>query len=97
MWSTRSTDSGPSTNATCSGSSTAPRTRRAAAARAAVLIGDEDPEFAGGSYVVVQKYVHDLDAWDALPVEEQERAIGRTKLDDIEFPTRSSPPTRTSR
>ena len=56
------------------------------AARAAVLIGDEDPAFAGGSYVVVQKYLHDLDAWDALPVEEQERAIGRTKLSDIELP-----------
>ena len=57
-----------------------------AAALAAVVIGDEDPEFAGGSYVVVQKYLHDLDAWDALPVEEQERAIGRTKLSDIELP-----------
>jgi putative iron-dependent peroxidase len=57
-----------------------------AAALAAVAIGDEDPEFAGGSYVVVQKYLHDLDAWDALPVEEQERAIGRTKLSDIELP-----------
>lgn len=56
------------------------------AAPAAVLIGDEDAEFAGGSYVVVQKYVHDIEAWEALPVEEQERAVGRTKLDDIEFP-----------
>jgi porphyrinogen peroxidase len=56
------------------------------AARSAVLIGEEDPEFAGASYVVVQKYLHDLDAWDALPVEEQERAIGRTKLNDIELP-----------
>jgi porphyrinogen peroxidase len=55
------------------------------AARDAVLIGDEDEEFAGGSYVVVQSYVHDLEAWDALPVEEQERAIGRTKLSDIEM------------
>ena len=52
---------------------------------AAVLIGDEDPAFAGGSYVIVQKYLHDLDAWNALPVEEQERVIGRTKLDDIEL------------
>ena len=34
----------------------------------------------------MQKYVHDLDAWDVLPVEEQERAIGRTKLNDIEMP-----------
>jgi putative iron-dependent peroxidase len=56
-----------------------------AAALAAVVIGEEDPEFAGGTYVVVQKYLHDLDAWDALPVEEQERAVGRTKLSDIEL------------
>ena len=34
----------------------------------------------------MQKYLHDLEAWDALPVEEQERAIGRTKLSDIELP-----------
>jgi putative iron-dependent peroxidase len=57
-----------------------------AAAVAAVLVGDEDPGFAGGSYVVVQKYVHDLAAWDALAVEEQEQAIGRTKLSDLELP-----------
>lgn len=54
-------------------------------ASAAVLVGDEDPDFAGGSYVVVQKYVHDLDAWNALPVETQEKIIGRTKLNDIEL------------
>jgi putative iron-dependent peroxidase len=57
-----------------------------AAALAAVAVGNEDPGFAGGSYVVVQKYLHDLEAWDALPVEEQERVIGRTKLSDIELP-----------
>ena len=61
------------------------------AARAAVLIGDEDPEFAGGSYVIVQKYLHDLTAWNALSVEEQERAIGRTKLNDIELPDEVKP------
>ncbi len=55
------------------------------AASDAVVIGQEDPAFAGGSYVVVQKYLHELDAWDALPVEAQEQAIGRTKLSDIEF------------
>jgi putative iron-dependent peroxidase len=55
-------------------------------ALAATAIGEEDPEFAGGSYVIVQKYLHDLTAWNALPVEEQERVIGRTKLDDIEMP-----------
>jgi putative iron-dependent peroxidase len=52
----------------------------------AVLIGDADPGFAGGSYVVVQKYLHELDAWDALAVDEQERIVGRTKLSDLEFP-----------
>jgi putative iron-dependent peroxidase len=56
------------------------------AAAAAVLIGEEDPAFAGGSYAVAQRYVHDLEAWDALPVEAQEHVIGRTKLSDIELP-----------
>jgi porphyrinogen peroxidase len=51
----------------------------------AVLIGDEDANFAGGSYVIVQKYLHDLDAWNALSTEAQERIIGRTKLSDIEL------------
>ena len=62
-----------------------------AAERDAVLIGDEDPEFAGGSYVVVQKYLHDLEGWEALPVEDQERAIGRTKLSDLELPDELKP------
>jgi len=51
----------------------------------AVLIGDEDPAFAGGSYVIVQKYLHDLTGWNALPVERQEAIIGRKKLSDIEL------------
>ena len=62
-----------------------------AAADAAVLIADEDPQFAGGSYLLVQKYVHDLVTWDALPVEEQERVIGRTKLSDLELPDELKP------
>lgn len=49
-------------------------------------IGDEDPDFAGGCYVHVQKYLHDMTSWDALSVTEQERVIGRTKLEDIEMP-----------
>jgi putative iron-dependent peroxidase len=55
------------------------------AAAAATIIGEEDTAFAGGSYVIVQKYLHDLKGWNALPVEEQERIIGRTKLSDIEL------------
>jgi porphyrinogen peroxidase len=50
-----------------------------------LLIGAEDPEFAGGSYVIVQKYLHDLAAWNALPTETQERIIGRSKSSDIEL------------
>jgi putative iron-dependent peroxidase len=51
----------------------------------ATLIGDEDAAFAGGSYVIVQKYLHDIAGWNALPTETQERIIGRTKLSDIEL------------
>ncbi|WP_266157869.1 Dyp-type peroxidase [Dyella silvatica] len=51
----------------------------------AAIIGDEDPAFAGGSYVIVQKYLHDLQSWNALPVEQQEKIVGRTKLADIEL------------
>ena len=51
----------------------------------ASLVGDEDPEFVGGSYVVVQKYLHNLTAWNAKSVEEQQSVIGRTKLDNIEL------------
>jgi porphyrinogen peroxidase len=61
------------------------------AASEAVLIGDEDPDFTGGSYVIVQKYLHDLQAWNALLVEEQERIIGRTKLSDIELDDAEQP------
>ena len=51
----------------------------------AALIGDEDSNFAGGSYVIVQKYLHDLAGWNTLSTEAQERIIGRTKLSDIEL------------
>ncbi len=56
------------------------------AAAEAALVGDGDPAFAGGSYVVVQKYLHPLDIWNALSTEEQEKVIGRYKLSDIEMP-----------
>ena len=55
------------------------------AALDAALIGGEDPTFAGGSYVIVQKYLHDLTGWNALPTAVQERIIGRTKLSDVEL------------
>jgi putative iron-dependent peroxidase len=51
----------------------------------ATQIGEEDPDFVGGCYVHVQRYLHDMTSWNSLSVEEQERVIGRTKLDDIEL------------
>jgi porphyrinogen peroxidase len=56
-----------------------------AAAVDAVLVGDEDAAFAGGSYVIVQKYLHDLDGWNGLATEAQELIIGRKKLSNIEL------------
>jgi porphyrinogen peroxidase len=58
---------------------------RGDAAREAAIVGGEDPAFAGGSYVIVQKYLHDMKAWNSLSVEMQERIIGRRKLSDIEL------------
>jgi putative iron-dependent peroxidase len=55
------------------------------------LVGDEDPEFAGGSYVVVQKYLHDLAAWGRASTALQEEIIGRTKIDNIELDDDAAP------
>ena len=55
------------------------------AADYAVFIDAEDPAYSGGSYVIVQKYLHNLAAWNALSTEAQERIIGRRKLSDIEL------------
>ncbi len=49
------------------------------------LVGEEDAAFAGGSYVMVQKYLHDMHGWNALSTEAQEKIIGRKKLSDIEL------------
>ncbi|MBS1879272.1 MAG: Dyp-type peroxidase [Actinobacteria bacterium] len=62
------------------------------AASAAVVIEGDDPAFAGGSYLIVQRYLHDLASWNELSVEEQEAAFGRTKLDDVEFPDERKAP-----
>jgi putative iron-dependent peroxidase len=48
---------------------------------------------AGGSHVLTMRWVHDLDAFDRLPVEEQQRVIGRTKSDSQELPASEKPPT----
>lgn len=58
---------------------------------ASTLIGDEDPDFAGGSYVVVQKYLHDMQGWSGVSTERQEEIIGRTKIDNIELDDDDAP------
>ncbi len=55
------------------------------AAAEATLIGGEDGTFSGGSYVIVQKYLHDLGGWNALSTEALELIIGRKKQSDIEL------------
>jgi putative iron-dependent peroxidase len=49
------------------------------------LVGDDDPQHAGGSYVVAQKYLHDLAGWRGLGTELQEHIIGRSKADNVEL------------
>jgi len=55
------------------------------------VVGDEDPNYQGGSYLFVQKYVHDMNAWRSLPVSEQEKVIGRSKEMDIEMDEDTKP------
>lgn len=49
------------------------------------VVGDDDPDYKGGSYLFVQKYIHDLTAWKELSVQDQEKVIGRSKSNDIEM------------
>lgn len=55
------------------------------------LVGDEDPDFAGGSYIHLQKYVHRLSDWERLDIKQQEDIIGRTKADNIEYDSDKKP------
>ncbi len=58
----------------------------------AVILGNGDPAFVGGSYVIVQKYLHDLARWNEIPVERQEGIIGHKKFSDIELEDSVKPP-----
>jgi putative iron-dependent peroxidase len=49
------------------------------------MVGDDDPGYKGGSYLFVQKYIHNLTAWKGLSTEQQEKVIGRSKSNDIEM------------
>lgn len=46
---------------------------------AAALVSDDDPDFAGGSYVHIQRYRHNMHKWQLLPINKQEQIFGRTK------------------
>jgi len=56
-----------------------------------IFIEDEDPAFARGTYVITQKYLHDMSGWNSLSTEKQEKIIGRTKLSDVELDDRAKP------
>jgi porphyrinogen peroxidase len=49
-----------------------------------VLIPEGKPG-AGGTILLLQKWAHDADAWESLPVADQERVIGRRKPDSVEL------------
>lgn len=55
------------------------------------VVGNEDPQYQGGSYLFVQKYIHNMMAWSELSIEAQEKVIGRSKQDDIEMPDDKKP------
>ena len=49
------------------------------------VVAEEDPAFAGGSYIHLQRYVHNMSYWNKQPLKKQEDTIGRTKQDNIEY------------
>ena len=55
------------------------------------MIGDNEPDFKGGSYAFVQKYIHDMNQWNSLSTEEQEKVVGRRKYDDWELSDEEKP------
>ena len=57
------------------------------------LVAGEDPDFIDGSYIHTQHYIHNLSRWNQQPVKDQEKVIGRTKEDDIEFSGDKKAPT----
>ena len=60
-------------------------------AKIALVDKDSDPEFANGSYIHLQRFIHNLDNWQTLPVNEQEDIMGRTKQDNVEYKSQDKP------
>ena len=63
------------------------------AVAAALVDAERDPEFVGGSYVIVQKYLHDMSSWNTLSDQEQALVIGRTKAGNVQLPDAALPKT----
>jgi len=59
----------------------------------AAVVGRELPGYEGGSFLSIQRYVHNLAKWETRSVTEQERTIGRTKKGDKEMSDATKPPT----
>lgn len=53
--------------------------------RESILVGEEDADYSGGSYLTVQRYIHRRDNWEGQETTYQEQVIGRTKVDDVEL------------
>jgi len=65
-------------------------------ARQEALVADGQPG-AGGSHVLTQRWIHDLEAFEQLDLAEQQRVIGRTRPDSIELPAAERPASHVSR
>lgn len=48
-------------------------------------------EFAGGSYIHTQRYVHNMGLWQQQSLKVQEDTIGRTKADNVEYESQAKP------
>ena len=64
---------------------------------AVAVVGEEDAEFSGGSYIHLQRYVHNMSYWNHQTVKTQEDCIGRTKEDNVEYASADKLPTSHTR
>jgi putative iron-dependent peroxidase len=57
---------------------------------AEIILVPEGRPGAGGTILLLQKWPHDADMWESLPIGEQERVMGRTKADGVELEDKPS-------
>ena len=46
------------------------------------IVGADDPEFTGGSYLHIQRYQLNMQKWQLLPIAKQQQIMGRQKIDN---------------